>query len=72
MALRDVADQRIAPFGLGIEYLNVAANRFLQSENQAEEGCLACTIGADDRYKLAALDAKTGVSPDCVIRVTCG
>jgi hypothetical protein len=70
VTLGNVADPRIATLGLGVENCNVAPKRFLQSEKQTKEGCFACPIGADDRYKLAAVDGKISVPPDDVIRVS--
>jgi len=71
MTLRNIANQGIATSWLGIEYLDIATQRLLQSENQSKESGLACPVGADNRYKLATINIETGLSPDSVIRVTC-
>ena len=69
MALWHIANQRVATLWLGVEYLDIASKRLLQSENQAKESSLPCPIGADNRYELATINVETGLSPDCVIRV---
>ena len=71
MTLRHIANQGIATLGLGVEYFDIATERLLQPEDQAEESGLACTIRADDRNKLAAINGETIFSPDNVIRVAC-
>lgn len=69
MTLRHIANQGIATLGLGVEYLDIATERLLQPEDQAKESSLACTVRADNRYKLAAFNSETSLSPDSDIRV---
>ena len=70
MTLRNIANQRVTTPWLGIEYLDIATKRLLQSENQPKEGGLPCPVGADNRYKLPTINGETGLSPDRAIRVT--
>ncbi len=69
MTLRNVANQWITTPGRCIEYLDVATKRVLQSEKQAKESCLPCSIGTDNRDELAPIDVETGLSPDGIVRV---
>src|SRR5207245_1967738 len=69
VALRDVADPRVAPVGRSSEYLDRAADGLLQSQEQAEECCLSSRVWPDDGHELSSTKGEVGVSPNYLVPV---